>query len=485
MVAEIEDLIGPETKRNRISLTFVRNLAQITDPIVIIAVGLLAWLIYLVLIISEDITSSLFVTIFMGAVGVSFFSHWFDLYSDQSLFSNHVPIERLLAAWAIVCAILLLIAFSLKISSGFSRIWVVSWFVGSACALVGTRLLLRGWIQQQVGNGTLAEHAVIFGAGEQGMRFSAQMYQQNDPFIQVIGFIDDRATRVPSFSHGYELLGNTRTLLGLIRANKVDQVFIALPTNATSRLTEIIEQLANTPVRVYLVMDPLGFEIPCKVIKYIDRSPILQIFDRPLTGWPYVLKQIEDKLLATIILVFLSPLLLCISAAIKLDSSGPVFFSQKRCGFNDDHIQVLKFRTMHAGSGVASAALRQTVRNDPRVTRVGRFLRKSSLDELPQFFNVLNGDMSIVGPRPHAIKHKYGDRELAEMVDHYAARHRVKPGITGWAQVNGWRGETDTVDKLQKRIEHDLYYIENWSIWFDLLIIWKTIFVILKDENAY
>lgn len=485
MAATLEDRIDRKSEKSKISLIFVRNLAQILDPIAIGTVGAAAAFIYLVLLISEDITRPLIFTIVMGCAGISVLCHWFDLYSPENLFSKHVPVGRLLASWAIVCAILLFLAFSLKISSDFSRIWTVSWFMGGACALVGSRLLLHGWIQHQVSAGTLVERAVILGAGEQGTRFAAQINKHNDPFIQVLGFIDDRATRVPRSSQGYELLGNTQTLIGMIRANKIDQVFIALPTNAMKRLTEIIEQLAITPVRVDLVMDPLEFEIPNETVRHIEKSPILKIFDRPLTGWPCVLKRIEDMLLAAIILVFVSPLMLCIAIAIKLESRGPVFFTQKRYGFNDNHIHVLKFRTMYLNSEESHASLRQAMRNDPRVTRVGRFLRKSSLDELPQFFNVLLGDMSIVGPRPHAIAHTYGDRELGELVDHYAARHRVKPGITGWAQVNGWRGETDTLEKLQKRIEHDLYYIKHWSIWFDLVIIWKTLFLILKDDNAY
>ena len=485
MVVEVDDRISCSAKSRHISLTLVRNSAQITDPFIIAAVGFLACIIYVVLVAGGDVTSPYIVSIIMGAVGTSVFFHWFDIYSDRFLFSEKLPVDRLMAAWAIVFAILLFIAFALKITSDFSRIWAVSWFFGGASILVGMRLLMLVWIQQQVRNGTLAERAVIFGAGEEGIRFADQINKHGDPFTRMIGFIDDRATRVPRSGQGYELLGNSRTLIGLIRANKVDQVYIALPTSATKRLTEIMEQLANTPVRVCLVFDALGFKGPNKTIKFINQSPTLQIFDRPLTGWSNMLKQFEDKLIAALILVFISPLLICIAAAIKLNSSGPVLFRQDRYGFNDTHIQVWKFRSMYAESDDASGFIRQAEKDDPRVTRVGRFLRSSSLDELPQFFNVLSGDMSIVGPRPHAVDHMYGDRELAEMVDSYAARHRVKPGITGWAQVNGWRGETNTIEKLQKRTEHDLYYIENWSLWFDLLIIWKTVFVILRDENAY
>ena len=485
MVAEADDRVGHRAKSRHISLTLIRNLAQITDPIVIATVGIVASIIYIVLIVGADITSSIIVTVVIGAIGTSICCHWFNLYSDRFLFSTEVPFDRLTAAWAIVFATLLFTAFALKISSDFSRVWAISWFVGGVFALVGTRFLMRAWVYQQVRSGTLVERTVIFGAGDQGLRFAAQINKHADPFTHVMGFIDDRTTRVPRSSQGYELLGNTRTLVDLIRANKIDQVFLALPTSANKRLTEIMQQLANTPVRVCLVLDSLGFEAPNKTIRYIEKSPILQIFDHPLSGWSYVIKQIEDKTIAALILLFISPLLMCIAVAIKLDSPGPVLFKQRRYGFNNNPIEVWKFRTMHADCGEASGIFSQTKRGDPRVTRVGRFLRKSSLDELPQFFNVLTGHMSIVGPRPHAVGHLYENRDLAEIVDRYAARHRVKPGITGWAQVNGWRGETDTVVKLQKRIEYDLYYIDNWSVWLDLLIMWRTLFLILRDKNAY
>ena len=194
---------------------------------------------------------------------------------------------------------------------------------------------------------------------------------------------------------------------------------------------------------------------------------LLQVFSRPLADWRLVMKDIEDRGLALLLLILFGPLLLLISVLIKLDSRGPVFFRQARYGFNHQLINVLKFRTMYTHLEDRAAAQLAT-RNDPRVTRIGRFLRRSSLDELPQLINVLRGDMSIVGPRPHALSARAADRLYEEVVEEYAARHRVKPGITGWAQVNGWRGETDTYDKIKKRVEYDLYYIENWSLVLDI-----------------
>jgi exopolysaccharide biosynthesis polyprenyl glycosylphosphotransferase len=208
------------------------------------------------------------------------------------------------------------------------------------------------------------------------------------------------------------------------------------------------------------------------------------VFRKPLSDWRLVAKEIEDVTLGLLLLLFLAPLFAVVALAIKLDSPGPVFFRQRRYGLNNRLIGVYKFRTMHHHLRDVRAE-RLITRNDPRVTRVGAFLRKTSLDELPQLFNVLRGEMSIVGPRPHALSAKAADRLYEEVVAEYAVRHRVKPGITGWAQVNGWRGETDTIEKIQKRVEHDLYYVENWSLALDIKILLLTVFALLKNENAY
>jgi exopolysaccharide biosynthesis polyprenyl glycosylphosphotransferase len=216
----------------------------------------------------------------------------------------------------------------------------------------------------------------------------------------------------------------------------------------------------------------------------VGNVPFLDVFDRPLTEWGKIIKAVEDKIIASLAVVALSPVMLLVALAIKLDSKGPVLFKQKRFGFNNELIEVFKFRSMYHESSDVDAA-RLVTKGDLRVTRIGRFLRKSSLDELPQLFNVLRGELSLVGPRPHATKAKAADKLYNDVVDGYFARHRVKPGITGWAQINGWRGETDTAEKLQRRVEHDLYYIENWSLMFDLYILWRTPIALLKTESAY
>ncbi|HLY54296.1 MAG TPA: exopolysaccharide biosynthesis polyprenyl glycosylphosphotransferase, partial [Stellaceae bacterium] len=228
----------------------------------------------------------------------------------------------------------------------------------------------------------------------------------------------------------------------------------------------------------------LLFGLPARKLIDFDGMPAINVVEKPLNPWNWLVKSIEDKVVAAVALVLLAPLLAVIALAIKLDSPGPILFRQKRYGFNNDLIEVFKFRSMHHHMADASAAKLAT-RDDPRVTRVGRFLRRSSLDELPQLFNVLRGEMSIVGPRPHALQAKADGRLYQDVVGNYALRHKIKPGITGWAQVNGWRGETDTLDKIVNRVDHDLYYIDNWSLVLDIYIILVTPIALVRTRNAY
>ena len=270
----------------------------------------------------------------------------------------------------------------------------------------------------------------------------------------------------------------------MVRRGEIDEVILALPWSAERRLMQIIGQLSVAPVHIRLSPDLIGFNFPDRITRTVARLPLLGVFERPISGWSHVFKRIEDVVITSLALLFLAPLLLLIALLVKLDSPGPALFRQQRHGFNHRIIEVLKFRTMRVDCAGQDGSL-QATKDDPRVTRVGGFLRKTSLDELPQLLNVLTGEMSLVGPRPHPIGLGSQGRRFDDVVERYAARHRVKPGITGWAQVNGWRGETDTVEKIQKRVEHDLYYIDNWTVWFDIEIMFKTLLTLWRDDKAY
>ncbi len=269
------------------------------------------------------------------------------------------------------------------------------------------------------------------------------------------------------------------------RHARLDLVIFAMPITAENRLLQMLRKLWVLPVDIRLAAHSNKLRLRPRSYSYIGTVPVLDVFDKPIADWDVVLKSAFDRIVSWVLLIVLSPVLLATALAVKIDSKGPVFFRQKRYGFNNELIEVFKFRSMYAEAADATAS-KLVTKDDPRVTRVGRFIRKTSLDELPQLVNVAwFGNLSLVGPRPHAVHAKAADSAYDEVVDGYFARHKVRPGITGWAQVNGWRGETDTREKLQNRVEHDLYYIENWSLAFDIYILAMTPFALMKTENAY
>jgi Undecaprenyl-phosphate glucose phosphotransferase len=410
--------------------------------------------------------------------------HWNGLYRLQGLTAGHLKLGKLAGSWSIVVLGLIVAGFLFKVSSDFSRVWLFIWFAAALGAMAATRGALclagRRWVAQ----GRLTRNVAIVGGGEHGDRLISALGKAGDEGLNVIGFFDDRNDRCATQLGGIPKVGTVDDLITYARYNRVDQIIVALPWAAEQRVLQIFRKLRSLPVDIRLAPDLVGFRLSHSGYSHVGGVPVLNVFQKPITDWHAVIKAVEDRVLAALLLLFLAPLFLVVAAAIKLDSRGPVFFRQKRYGFNNHLIGVFKFRSMRHDMRDEKAE-KLVTKNDPRVTRVGAFLRKTSIDELPQLINVLLGEMSIVGPRPHALSAKAADRLYEEVVAEYAARHRVKPGITGWAQVKGWRGETDTVEKIQKRVEHDLYYIENWSLGFDLRILILTFFAVLKPENAY
>ncbi|MEN6543144.1 undecaprenyl-phosphate glucose phosphotransferase [Parvibaculum sp.] len=392
---------------------------------------------------------------------------------------------RLVAAWTGVAAALLVTGFLLKVSDQVSRVWFVGWFLTSLGAMLAMRGAMTGLIRHWMRAGRLERRVVVVGGGEHGRRLIEALRASAEPDIKICGVFDDRRDdRVSKEVAGYPMLGTVDELVRFARSNRIDLLIMALPISAERRVLEMMRKLWVLPVDIRLSALDMPLRMTSTTYSYVGNVPFFNLYDKPLSDWDYVLKMIEDRVLAAIFLALLSPLFAIIAAAIKLDSRGPVFFKQRRYGFNNELIEVYKFRTLRHEQTDANAA-RLVTADDDRVTRVGRFLRRSSLDELPQFITALKGDMSIVGPRPHAILAKAGDELYGDVVDGYFARHRVKPGITGWAQINGWRGETDTREKILRRTEHDLYYIENWSLLLDLYIVAQTPIAMLRGENAF
>jgi Undecaprenyl-phosphate glucose phosphotransferase len=411
-------------------------------------------------------------------------SGWMGAYRVITQIGGPTHTARALGAWTLTFAIMLALAFVLKISDSYSRVWAISWFLGTPVSILVLRLTLGQWLTRRTAQGQFAFRTVIVGLSSQARELAEMLCQPNNNELEFLGFIDDRESPSAADRDGSDVLGGIDYLTQLIRAGHVDQVIIALPESSQERFPRLMDQLALTPVRVYVSPFPITQHIRDRNVLPISGVPMVEVLSTPMSGSLRILKGLEDWVLGSLMLLFVAPVMLLISVAIKIDSRGSVFFKQKRQAYNYSLIEVWKFRTMYehcADPNVVS----QTTSNDPRVTRVGRFLRRSSLDELPQLFNILNGTMSLVGPRPHAPETKAEGRKFEVVVDRYAARHRVKPGITGLAQVSGWRGETDTVEKIEQRVKYDLYYIEHWSVWLDIWILGKTLWTVLKGENAY
>jgi Undecaprenyl-phosphate glucose phosphotransferase len=343
-------------------------------------------------------------------------------------------------------------------------------------------LAVRKWTRE----GRLTRRTVIVGGGVAGAHVIEALQRQKDSCVKIIGLFDDRGDeRSSTDCAGERKLGVVDDLVEFGRRTRVDLVIFSLPIAAEDRILQMLKKLWVLPVDIRLAAHTSKMQFRPRSYSYIGTVPVLDVFNRPIADWDVVMKWLFDKLIGGVMLVLALPVMALIAIAIKLESRGPVLFKQKRYGFNNDLIEVYKFRSMYAEAADVNAS-KLVTKDDPRVTRVGRFIRKASLDELPQLFNVaLKGNLSLVGPRPHAVNAKAEAKLYDEAVDGYFARHRVKPGITGWAQINGWRGETDTQEKIQRRVEHDLYYIENWSVLLDLYIVAHTPFALLKTENAY
>jgi Undecaprenyl-phosphate glucose phosphotransferase len=388
-------------------------------------------------------------------------------------------------AWGATFALLALTAFVLKTSEDYSRFWTGSWFVGGLVYLFGTRIMLAMRIRKWARNGTMERRAVIVGGGKAAEKLIRSLEQQHDSDIRICGIFDDRDdTRSPPIVAGYPKLGNIKELVAFTRRASIDMLIVSLPFDAEDRVLAMLKRLWVLPVDIRLSAHSNKLRFRPRTYSFVGSVPMLDIFDKPIRDWDSVTKRAFDVVFSLLGIIAFSPVMLATAIAIKLDSKGPVFFKQKRHGFNNETINVFKFRSMYVEQ-CDPTARNAVTKDDPRVTPVGRFIRKTSIDELPQFFNALRGELSLVGPRPHAVTAQSQDRLYGDVVDGYFARHRVKPGVTGWAQINGWRGEIDSDEKIRRRTEYDLYYIENWSVWFDLKILFLTPIRLLNTENAY
>ena len=393
---------------------------------------------------------------------------------------------RIAAAWFGVFGATLGLCYFASIDPRLGRWWIAHWSTAGLIALACGRIAAAGLTNHLTRTGKLSRRTVIVGGGPAAKQLLQDFEAQGSEDLHIFGIFDDRTDeRSPDSVAGVPKLGNVDDLVAFARHTALDLVIFTLPISAEQRLLTMLRKLWVLPVDIRLAAHMNKLRFRPRAYSYIGTVPVIDLFDKPLAEWDIVLKSAFDRIVGALCLVALAPVMLLVALAVKLDSKGPVLFRQKRYGFNNELIEVFKFRSMYTGQADAKAA-KLVTRDDPRVTRVGRIIRKTSLDELPQLFNVVwHGNLSLVGPRPHAVHAKAANALYDEVVDGYFARHRVRPGITGWAQINGWRGETDTPEKIQKRVECDLFYIENWSIFLDAYVLAATPVALLRAKNAY
>ncbi len=393
--------------------------------------------------------------------------------------------QQLISAWCIALLILTTILFLLKSGSDFSRGWMILWAtITPAFLMISLRLepLLVDALRKI---GFTRRRIAIVGATSQAARLVETLDREDAAqSYNLIGVFNDMSMEPTDADPAIESRGDLEDLRQVCRAESIDAIIIALPSSESKRIADAIDRLLTVPADIFLAPDLAHFDLALRKGSHFGSIPMSGLTRLPMRDWAGIAKWIEDKVIVAAAAVALAPLLALTALLIKLDSPGPVLFRQRRFGFNNVAFDVYKFRTMEFSQCDPTGG-RQTSKDDRRVTRIGRFLRRTSIDELPQLINVWVGDMSIVGPRAHPVGMMVADQPYDQIVHHYAARHRVKPGITGLAQVNGNRGEVTTREKAESRVRYDLFYIENWSIWLDLWIVIRTVVRLPFDRSAY
>ena len=383
--------------------------------------------------------------------------------------------------WLALAAILLLFGYATGYLKYFPASMTVTWLAATPLVLVASHFAARMALPRLMAMQGNQRTAVIAGTTEHGIRLDREI--RGDPFLgtRLVGFFDDRESRrLAELPAGGRLLGKLSELAAFVKENRIDLIYVTLPMATQPRIMALLGDLRDTTASIYFVPDLFVTDLIQGRLASINGMPVVAVCETPFTGIDGAIKRLSDVVLSLLILALISPLMLAIAIGVKRSSPGPVLFKQRRYGADGKEILVYKFRSMTVCED--GGHIVQATRNDQRVTRLGAFLRRTSLDELPQFINVLQGRMSVVGPRPHAVAHNELYRKLLKG---YMLRHKVKPGITGWAQIHGYRGETDTLDKMRKRVEYDLDYLRTWSLGMDLWIILKTVRVVLRDRHAY
>ena len=474
------DAPAQSRRRSPLARTILGDIVQFCDFTAVTAAAIGVALAYHLFIIDTDFDLQIYAAAgLVGATGITAILRRDGFYDFERLVSKRWMVRGVLARISLVMLGLIAFGFALKISESYSRFWLFSWALVSALLLFLTRALAGAILRRTAtADGAFARRIAVIGKTAVAERFK-ELAERGDNAATVVGVYDvnfrDAAT-----TKAFDLTGNLAAVARAARAGEIDDVVIAVPEADPADMETLVRRLSILPVAIALAPSPHWLSHTGGAVVQIGGASILNLYRRPLEGWGGFIKTIEDRVVGAIALALATPALAAIALAIKLQDGGPVFFRQRRHGFNHEVFNIYKFRTMTVAED--GDDVRQAKKDDPRVTPVGAFLRRYSLDELPQLLNVMKGEMSLVGPRPHALAHNHA---YAQAIENYSGRHKMKPGITGWAQVNGYRGETSENELMAERVKFDLDYIDNWSLWFDLKIMVLTAAAVLFPKNAY
>lgn len=430
-------------------------------------------------LVGQPINSSTTIACLIGCILLFAIGEVIGIYRPSRGRSANEEVTLCTIAWTTTFVALILVGVFTKQIDSFARSTIAMWYIVGGLMLLTSHMSIRALIEWLGKNGYGVRRTAIVGANRLGFDIAKNAIQAADSGIKIVGFYDDRNSE-RRLSDDVDLppfCGNINQLLEKVQSNEIDTVLIALPMRAEKRIQSLLDELGNSTASVYIVPDFFVFELLHSRWTHVGGLPVVSVFESPMYGVDGWLKRLLDLSASVVGCILVSPVLLLCALLVRLSSPGPIFFRQKRYGLDGKEILVWKFRSMYTCDN--GPVVKQATKNDPRVTPIGRILRRTSLDELPQLFNVIEGSMSLVGPRPHANAHNEHFRKL---IRGYMMRHKVKPGITGLAQVEGSRGETDTIEKMEARLALDHRYIREWSLWFDIKILFKTIFVVVKNE---
>ena len=475
--------VAEQFSAKSISPFLISGSLRLIDFLALAIVSIVTMFFHLVPII--EINGWHLVSAFLGALVTTGFIQGMDGYLTTTLRQFSTSFFKSLTAFTLAFIVTIMMMFLTQILTGKMTYWIGMWFGYGVVYLGLSRAIMGAIVTKLMNDGRLERRAIIVGGGQSASELIHSMEANPTSDIRICGIFDDRTDdRSPKIVAGYPKLGNVAELVEFTRKARINMLIVSIPLSAEKRVLQLLKRLWMLPVDIRLSAHTNKLFFRQRTYSYEGTVPMVDVFEKPIADWDSVMKRAFDIVFASFAIVALSPIMLIAALAVKLDSKGPIIFKQKREGFNNEEIEIFKFRSLYTDQGDKSG-VNVVIKGDNRVTKVGRIIRKTSIDELPQLFNVLLGSLSLVGPRPHVANAQTDNKLWTEVVDSYIARHKVKPGVTGWAQINGWRGEVDREEKLKGRVEYDLYYIENWSLLFDLYILAITPLKLINTENAY